>query len=129
MNKYVKVRTLKQGFINAFAGLGWAFKTQNNFKIHFLALFIALFFGFILRITYPEWLILITVVAGALILELVNTSLEQATDAFTTEYNHFIKQAKDTAAAAVLVYAFYSLVIAIIIFGPRFVQLIFGNTI
>jgi len=123
MEKYIKVRTLKQGFKNAFCGLSWAFRTQINFKIHVAGLMIALLFGFFLKINYLEWLILITVVSGVLTMELINTSLEQATDAITETYNKTIKKAKDTAAAAVLIYAFYAILVAIIVFGPKLRQL------
>ncbi len=119
MDKYVKIRTVKAGFINAFSGLYWAFKTQINFKIHTLGLVIALLLAVIFKINYYEWLILITVITGVLTLELVNTSLEQTTDAITEQYNKVIKHAKDVSAAAVLIYALYSLIIAVLIFGPK----------
>ena len=70
------------------------------------------------------WLILITVITGVLTLELVNTSLEQTTDAITEQYNKVIKQAKDVSAAAVLIYALYSLIIAALIFGPKLNELL-----
>jgi len=126
MDKYVKIRTVKQGFINAFAGLFWAFKSQINFKFHTLGLLIALFFSFILKINYYEWLVVLTVATGVLTLELLNTSLEQTTDAITDQYHPVIKKAKDTAAAAVLVYALYAFLVAAVVFGPKIQQLIVG---
>lgn len=124
MDKYIKVRTVKQGFRNAFAGLGWAFKSQVNFKIHALGLLVSVALAYLLKINYYEWLMLLTVITGVLTLELVNTSLEQTTDAITPEFHPVIKRAKDTAAAAVLIYALYSLIVAILIFGSKINQLL-----
>ena len=126
MNKYIKVRTFKQSFRNAFAGLFWAFRTQINFKFHIFGLLVALFLAISLKINYYEWLIVLTVATGVLTLELLNTSLEQTTDAITDQYHPVIKKAKDTAAAAVLVYAFYSLIVALIVFWPKINQLLFS---
>jgi len=122
MVEFHKVETVKQGFINAFAGIYWAFRTQINFKIHILGLILTIGLGFFLGINYYEWLIILSVITGVLTLELVNTSLEQTTDAITKEYHLTIKRAKDTAAAAVLTYAFYAIIIALLIFGPKLVQ-------
>ena len=119
MEKYIKKRTLSQSFRNAFNGIVFAFKTQLSLKIHFLALICVIFLAFYLDSSYYEWLILLTVITGVITLELVNTSLEQTTDAVTDEYNLFIKRAKDTSSAAVLIYAIYALIIAALIFGPK----------
>jgi len=121
MSPFQKIETFKQGFINAFSGIYWAFRSQLNFKIHLFGLFLAIGLSAGLRINYYEWLIILTVITGVLTLELVNTSLEQTTDAITKEYHPIIKRAKDTAAAAVLTYAFYAIIIALLIFGPKLV--------
>lgn len=126
MDKYIKIRTVKQGFKNAIAGLLWAFKTQINFKFHTIGLFIAVSLSLVLKISYYEWLIVLTVATGVLTLELINTSLEQTTDAITDQYHPVIKKAKDTAAGAVLIYALYSLIIALIVFWPKINQLFFS---
>lgn len=127
MDKYIKIRTFRQGFKNAFAGLIWAFKTQINFKFHIFGLLVAIFLAIGFKINHYEWLIVLTVATGVLTLELMNTSLEQTTDAITDQYHPTIKKAKDTAAAAVLVYAFYSLIVALIVFWPKINQLLFSK--
>lgn len=126
MKKYIKIKSVKQGFINAFNGLIWAFHSQINFKLHTIGLVLTLFFAFFLKISYYEWLIILTVSVGIFTLELLNTSLEQTTDAITDQYHPIIKKAKDTAAAAVLIYALYAILIAGIIFSPKIQQLILG---
>lgn len=123
MDKYVKQKSLFQSFINAYSGLKFAFNSQLSLRIHFGALILVLILAIGFKINYYEWLILITVIAGVITLELFNTSLEQATDAITDKYNPIIKRAKDTSSSAVLIYALYSLIIAAMIFGSRMVSI------
>jgi undecaprenol kinase len=119
MEKFVKKRNVIQGFANAFSGLNWAFKSQINFKIHILAVIFVLLISFLFSINYQEWLIVITVIFTVLALELLNTSIEQTTDAVTENFNPIIKKAKDTSAAAVLIYSIYAILVAVLIFGPK----------
>lgn len=124
MSKFIKSSTVKKGFENALAGLKWAFTNQMNFRIHLLVTFLTVFMGFCFKISYMEWLVLLTAFYSVIALELVNTSIEQATDAITREFNPIIKKAKDTSAAAVLIYAFYAVLIGFIIFGPKILTLL-----
>jgi diacylglycerol kinase len=119
MQKFVKKRSIAQGFANAFAGLNWAFKSQINFKIHIFAVILVLVISLFFSISYLEWLVVITVIFTVLALELLNTSIEQTTDAVTQDFNPIIKKAKDTSAAAVLIYSIYAVLVGLLIFGPK----------
>jgi diacylglycerol kinase len=68
-------------------------------------------------------MIVIIVVVFGLIVEMVNTAIEEATDAITSEHREEIKVAKDVAAGAMLIYALGAVVIAAIIFLPRITNL------
>ena len=57
-------------------------------------------------------------------LELMNTAIETAIDICMPEINPKAKLAKDTSAGAVLVVAIVAVVIGIIIFGPKILDLI-----
>jgi len=124
MAKYDKSTNAKTSFANAFNGLFWAFHNQINFKRHLIALILVVIVGFLLQISHYEWLLVITVIYSVIVVELINTSLEQTTDAITQEYHPKIKKAKDIAAAAVLAYAIYALTIGLLIFGPKILALI-----
>ncbi|MEK9179395.1 MAG: diacylglycerol kinase family protein [Patescibacteria group bacterium] len=112
-------RGLLAGFRHARNGFMWAAGSQINMRVHLVALVLVILLGFFLKINYTEWLIVVVVSVTMLVLELVNTSLEQAMNAISTEFNPFIKRAKDVSAAAVLVYAIGALVIGLIIFGSK----------
>lgn len=71
---------------------------------------------------------LLLTIAGVLVAELLNTSLEAATDAHkliksTSEEDRLIGLAKDLGAAAVLVMSLGAVVIGLVIFLPRIFQL------
>ena len=51
--------------------------------------------------------------------ELINTSIEATIDLITDKVHPLAKIAKDTAAAAVLIFGFTAIIIAIIIFVPK----------
>lgn len=113
-------------FKHAFEGLVYAFLTQPNFRIHTYAAVLTIFLGFFFQISFVEWLVLTMIIFLVFIVELINTSIEAATDLMVTNHNPIAKASKDTASAAVLVTAFASLTVGFLIFGPRLWQLFFS---
>ena len=106
-------------FKHALDGLVYAFVTQPNFRVHTYSATVVLFLGYFLQVSYLEWLILTLVMFAVFIVELLNTSIEEATDLVVTEHNPTAKAAKDTAAAAVLLTALGALTVGMLIFGPK----------
>lgn len=119
MMRVLKKHTVSLG--HAFEGLRWAYDTQPNFKIHLLFSLISLLLSFYFQLYYAEWLLVLVVIIMGLVIELVNTAIEEATDAIDTNWREDIKIAKDVAAAAMLIYAIGALIIAIIIFVPKII--------
>lgn len=119
------LRKFFKGFVFAFEGIAYAFKTQINFRVHLLSTILVILFGFILQVFVFEWIILIFCIALVLILELINTSIESLTDLATQKKEHSLaKIAKDTSAGAVLVGALSATIIACIIFIPKIFSMI-----
>ncbi len=109
---------------HAVDGLTWALKTQPNYKIHLLFSVISLIGSAVLKISYMEFLIVVFLITVGLVIETLNTGLEQTTDAIDRKIREDIKIAKDVAAAAMLLYAVGSFVIAAIIFVPKILNLL-----
>ena len=63
-------------------------------------------------------------IAFGLVCEMINTSLESITDLVTLEWRVKAKIAKDVAAGMMLIYAVGAVLIAIIIFLPKIINLI-----
>jgi len=114
-------------FKNAFHGLIWALKTQPNYKVHLLLSLMSLGTGLLLKISYMEFLIIIFLITVGLVIETINTSIEAASDAIDTKIREDIRITKDVAAAAMLIYAIGSAIIAIMIFVPKILTFIFNS--
>lgn len=122
----LKQRGLKRfahSFRYALDGLIYAFKYEQNMLAHIIATIGAIALGFILKISPFEWLILVLIIGMVIATELINTSIEAAIDLTTKEINPLAKVAKDTAAAAVMVFAITAIIIACIIFVPKIILL------
>ena len=118
------IKRLKNSFKYAIEGLIYAFKYEQNITIHFIATILVILFSIILKISLLEWIIIILMIGLVIATELINTSIEAIVDLSTNEINPLAKIAKDTAAAAVLVFAITSIIIAGIIFIPKILSII-----
>lgn len=105
-------------FKNAFAGLIWAFRTQPNFKIHFILSMGVIVLGKWFTISSVEWIVLLLTIVMGITGELLNTSIEAVTDLVTSEWRKEAKIAKDVAAGMMLFIAIGSVIVAGFIFLP-----------
>jgi diacylglycerol kinase len=108
---------------HALDGLRHTTLAHSNFFIHLIISFIAVVLGFLLSISRTEWLIIILVISVGLMMELVNTAIESVVDLVTLEWRQSAKIAKDTSAAAMLVYSVGAALIGLLIFIPRIMSL------
>lgn len=121
-----KIKRLVKSFRYAWHGVVYNFTTQQNFKIHCTAAVIALALAYLLKFSYFEWIAVIFTIFAVIILETINTAIEEAVNCATEEMNEYAKRAKDSAACAVLIGAFMALVIAAVIYLPKIINLIWG---
>lgn len=105
-------------FKTALSGLGWAIKSQPNFRVHLALALGALGFGWYVGITRLEMIIIVFTILLGLAAEMINTSLESMTDLITQEWKQEAKIAKDVAAGMMLLTAIGAAVVACIIFWP-----------
>ncbi|HKP53716.1 MAG TPA: diacylglycerol kinase family protein [Chloroflexia bacterium] len=108
-----------ESFRYAFAGLGYCFRTQRNFRIHIAAAFVVGLLGAFLGLSLTEWAVLALLVVMVLAAEMVNTMVEALVDLVTTQYHPLAKVAKDVAAGVVLLTAIGAVVVGLLIFGPK----------
>lgn len=110
-------------FFNSFRfaakGLRESFKSELNFKIHFIAAVLVVVLGCYVDISALEWLAVVICIGSVLAAELINTAIETLVDLVSPAYNPKAGMVKDVAAAAVLVVAVMSLVVGLIIFVPK----------
>ena len=120
------IHRLFKSFSYAIDGLKYAFKYEQNILVHTLAMTLVIIAGFIFKISLFEWLVLFLIIGLVIATELINTSIEATIDLVTKEIHPLAKIAKDTAAAAVLVFGLTAIVIGCIIFIPKILVLIGG---
>lgn len=122
-----EVTSRVKSFGYAFEGCWYVLRTQPNTWIHALATALAVVLGFIFQITTVEWGLVIVAITFVWMGEFFNTAIEAVVDMASPEYHPLAKVAKDVAAAGVLVGAIGSIAIALIVFGPQLLSIIFGR--
>ncbi len=105
-------------FKTALEGLGFVFRNEPNFRLQIIFGVFALFLAYIFEIRISEWIIVILLIIMVLVMEILNTALEQFTDLLKPRLHHYVKAIKDVMAAAVLTMAFGALLVGVIIFWP-----------
>ena len=107
----------------ALSGIRAAFKSEQSFRIHTIALVIAVAMGAYLELSRAAWGFVIFAVGFVLTAELFNTAIERLGDEVADgKQKLMIKHAKDASAAAVLISALTALVIGISFLLVPFVQ-------
>ena len=110
---------LPTSFRYAAQGLGYAFLSQRNFRIHVITGFAVFAMAAWLQLDLAQMAVLALTVAAVLVLELLNTAIEAVVDlAIGRRFHPLARIAKDCAAAAVLVAAISSMLIALFLLLP-----------
>lgn len=110
-------------FRYAINGLVKILSGQHNFRIHLVVGALVVTAGLILELPAIDWCVLILTIALVLSLEAINTALELLVDLVAPEFNEKAGLVKDIAAGAVLISAVAAVIIGIIIFGHKFLNL------
>lgn len=120
----MKNTNLLSSFKFAFEGLLFAGKRERNFQFHLFFAFVVLLAGIFSHLTAIEWMLIILCISGMLSLELINSALESVVDLASPGIHDLAKRAKDMCAAAVLVFAVASAIIGILIFLPKWMEIL-----
>ncbi len=120
----MKNKNMIISFQHAFSGIIWVIQSERNMKIHFLIMFMVIFFGCFLHIHLSEWIICIILFGLVIAAECFNTSIERIVDLCSPNQNQLAKIAKDTSAGAVLIFAIISVIIGLIIFLPKIIKIL-----
>ena len=114
-------------FFNSFKysvqGLKYAYKYEQSMTIHFFAATCVIVAGILLKISLMEWLICFMLFGLVMATELINTSIEAVVDLTCPNIHPLAKVAKDTASAAVFVFALVAFISGLIIFVPKIIAL------
>jgi diacylglycerol kinase len=118
-----------KSFRHACDGLKYLYRTQRNFRIHTVVAVLTIIFAYILHFTMAEWGALFAVIGLVFSAEAFNTAIERTVDCATEETCEAAKNAKDTAAAAVLLMSIMSVLVGIVLFGSKIIKLMIAQGI
>ena len=114
------IRKFIKSFGYAIQGIVTAMSEQN-FRFHVLSAVTVIIAGLLTGLSITEWIIVVFVIALVIGAEMLNTAIERVVDLASPDYHPLAKQAKDIAAASVLVFAVCSVIIGLLIFLPKWV--------
>jgi diacylglycerol kinase len=100
-------------------GIIVAWRTERHLKVHSVAALAVVCLGLALKISSVEWAILTLAMGLVLAAEYANSALERLADRVSMERHPLIRDAKDFAAASVLVAALAAAVVGLLLLGPK----------
>jgi len=100
-------------------GVRQVFITQQNARVHVLAALIVFAGGLLFKLSGLEWAVLLLVVGFVWAAEILNTAVEDVVDLVSSANTPAAKRIKDISAGAVLISAVISILVGLIIFGPK----------
>lgn len=123
--KHKKFSIIKRvySFKHAFNGLRVLIKEEHNARIHLFASICVIIAGIIFKISLHEWISIIFSIGLVFCLEIINSTVENIADFISPEKHEMIKKIKDLSASGVLISALTALIIGLIIFLPKILDL------
>jgi diacylglycerol kinase len=115
----INFRKRLESFGFAIKGISTLFRTQENARVHLIAIIFVSFVSFLLKISTDEWCFIIFAFAIVLAAEAFNTAIEFIVDLVSPHYHPLAGKAKDVAAAAVFLTAIGAAIVGMIIFVPK----------
>ncbi len=110
----------------ALQGIRTVFQEERNMRAHVAFGLMAILVAFLLGVSVLEWLWIFLAVFLVWIVEIINTVFENVVDMVTDYHFHPIgKKIKDMAAGAVLLTAAFAIIVGVIIFLPKIIELFF----
>ena len=111
-------------FRYAWRGVYRLLRREHNAWLHLVAAVAAVALGAALSISRLEWCAVVFAIAAVLGAEAFNTAIETLADAVHPDRDPLVGQAKDLAAAGVLLVSLGAAAVGLIVFAPRLLALL-----
>jgi diacylglycerol kinase len=116
--------SLLRSFGFALEGVSYLIRTQRSAQIEIVIGVVVIAVAASLGINAIEWAVLVLAMALVLALEALNTAIELTVTLASPERHPLAKAAKDVAAAMVLIAAIGSVIVGVIVLGPRLASIL-----
>lgn len=114
----------KESASHAMDGISYTISRERNFRIEITAACLVTIASYLLKVSIIEWGLLLLTISLVLALEMINTAIERTVDLVTKDYHELAKNAKDVAAGAVLIASMFSIILGLLIFLPKIINLL-----
>lgn len=111
-----------KSFRDALRGIGSAFRSERNVRVHLGAAILVFIAMRWLGIGKAEGIVLLLCIGAVMAAELFNSAIESLSDVVQPEHDERIRRVKDVSAGAVLVLAVISAIIGLIVLLPPLLQ-------
>lgn len=118
------IRDLKSSMKHALRGLHHVLAHEANFQIQLASGLVTMLLMIVFPLTWNERIIVLLLIFSVLILEIVNSAVEQLVDVVKPRLSNQVKLVKDMMAAAVLCTSLMALIIGLIIFVPHLLEIL-----
>jgi len=118
------LKRVLRSFSFAGAGIVALIQTQPNARVHIALGVLAVWLAYTLKLPPLECAVLALTMGLVLISEAINSAIEAVVDLASPAIHPLARQAKDMAAGAVLLSAVTAVIVGLILFGPRLLQLL-----
>ena len=98
----MKNQSVTQKINNAWNGISYTFKTENNFRFHCYSAVAVIMFFFLLKPALIWWALILICIGLVIAAELANTAIENLVDHLHPEMHSTIGKVKDIMAGFVL---------------------------
>ena len=116
-------KSVFQTIKNSLNGIKCYAKDGKSILLYAFGVLLEIIMGFVYNINGLEWILIICILGITLSVELINTAIEATCDAISKEYNPLIKIAKDCGSGATFVIFVVAIILNIIIFLPKIIEL------
>jgi len=124
MTKF-KSSNVSESISNAVHGLKLAIYSQRNFVIEIIISLFVIALSVFLKFSLTDTCILIIMITFVLICELINSAIEFTLDAvYKNRYSKLVEMAKDISAGMVILSAFMSVIVGLLLFGSYLIKLL-----
>ncbi len=116
---------LSKSFYYAWQGIFYAFKENQNIKIHIIVGTFVLLAGVLLGLSKYEIFSVGLLTVLVISAEMINTAIEEVVDLLIDEHNIHAKIAKDVCAGMVLLVSIFAALVGAFIFVPHILTLFY----
>lgn len=123
MSLALKDKKGRIGLYHAINGILSVAKSEWNFRFHLVISVLVISSGLLFRLSILEWAAILIVIGIVLITEIFNTAVEKIIDYVKPEFHPMAGFIKDATAGGVLISAIIAVVVGVIIFLPKLIDL------